>query len=165
MRKDVKVKKPPIRVKRDFKFEIREVFPITDPQAFKDLTLLDDKLFDREGEAPLFLKGWWWIAYVGDVQVGFCGLAQSKQRKTLGYMTRSGVLKPYRGCGLQRLFIQTRIQRAKDLGFKGMTVATYNNPYSGNNLIDAGFRLYEPDRKWLCHGAAYWKKDLENGST
>ncbi len=118
-------------------FQVQEVFPSTDAQAFKDLTLLDDKVFSRESEAPTFLKGWWWVVKCNGEVAGYCGLSPSIQRKTWGYLCRAAVMKKYRGNGLQRLMID-----------------------SGNNLISRGFRLYEPTKRWLCSGASYWKLSL-----
>lgn len=110
-------------------------------------------------------KGYWWIAYDGPIPVAFCGMYRVSSKSLTGYLCRSGVLKAYRGNGLQKRLIRVRERKARKLGWTHTVTDTYNNPASANNLIACGFRNYIPRSPWGAEGVVYWikrlKKDLK----
>lgn len=152
---------------KKFAWVVEEVFPRTDAQAFKDIVILDKSLFDEDCVSFLPIKGWYWLAYecvkcadgsmVKKEPIGFAALIK---RGAFAYLERGGVLKEFRGHGIQQEFISERLKKAKVLEFKTAIAVTYANPISGNNLIKEGFRLYKPEKMWLNSASSYWKLDL-----
>ena len=91
------------------------------------------------------MKGHWWIAYVdGIIPIGFAGLVRSVSWWDCGYLCRGGVLSDYRGMGIQKRLIKVRELKAKSLNWNWLITDTRDNPASANNLISAGFKLYNP---------------------
>jgi|688.fasta_scaffold01478_48 predicted acetyltransferase len=126
---------------------------------------LDRKCF--VGDSPVSLKDtYWWIAYnkVGN-PVGFSGLklCRRKENKGLGYFSRAGVMKSYRGRGTQKKMIKARLRMARQLGLTHCVtyVKGFNLP-SANSLISCGFKLYNPHYKWGGKSALYFLKCLKN---
>lgn len=58
----------------------------------------------------------WWIAYDGSLAVGFAGMREAYSMPEVGYLERCGVMRSYRGRGLQQRFIRIRIRRARSYG-------------------------------------------------
>jgi GNAT superfamily N-acetyltransferase len=108
--------------------------------------------------------GFWWIAYKEAEPSAFAGLVyvkdDGKVDKTFGYLVRAGVLKEHRGSGLQRRLIDARIAKARALKMRKLCTSTYDNSVSSNNLISAGFRMYNPNVGWCCDGTNYWHLKL-----
>ena len=105
-------------------------------------------------------KGYWWLAYVDNVPVAFCSLTLSSRWTDTGYLNRAGVLDGYTGKGIQKKLIRVRERYAKKLGWKWLISNTYENPASTNNLINCGFRMYIPRRKYMGKGTCYWRKNI-----
>lgn len=132
---------------------------------FKKVLELDRKCF--YGDEPVALEGaFWWLGYndMGKA-VAFCGLrpCQTEVNDGYGYFIRAGVLRPYRGKGIQKRMIKARLRMAKKVGLK--TCVTYVkgfNHASANSLIKCGFKLYSPQTKWGGKSALYFQKCLEN---
>jgi len=103
---------------------------------------------------------YWWLAWHKDEPVGYAGLARSHQWRNCGYLCRSGVLPEYRGLGLHRRMIRTRISFARSLGWEYLFTDTRQNCASANNLIHCGFRLYDPQNPWSFSDACYWRLKL-----
>lgn len=105
--------------------------------------------------------GHFWIAYDYDKPVGFAWLVQSTLAKDVGYLKRVGVLPAYRGQGLQAKLLRVRERYAKRLGWKRCISDTaYHNIHSSNNLIRAGYTLFEPPVRWAFAQGLYWTKDI-----
>lgn len=104
--------------------------------------------------------GYWWLVFEGNNPAAFAGLQWSSSDPSAGYLCRSGVLKQYRGAGLQRRLIAARIRKAKSLGMKTLTSDTFCNPQSSNNLIASGFRMFSPAKPWGLTNASYWTKAI-----
>lgn len=108
----------------------------------------------------------WW--QVEDPPVAFAGVRTVKGDETTAYLERAGVHKVARGRGLQRRLIRVRCAWAKRNGCD--TVITYTTPdnyWSSNNLIECGFRLYQPEWPWAGTEVLYWQKritQLKNNS-
>jgi GNAT superfamily N-acetyltransferase len=106
-------------------------------------------------------KGYWWILYDGVTPVGFAGLHPSSQWGGTGYLARAGVVKDYRGKGLQKRLIRVRERKARALGWSHLVTDTCGNPASANNLIACGYRMYEPRTPWGIETTVYWIKRLK----
>lgn len=108
-------------------------------------------------------KGHWWVVTTGGQGVAFAGLLPVPSWPGTGYLCRAGVTRSHRGHGLQRRMIAARIAKAKSLGMERVITTTYDNPQSSNNIIAAGFRMYQPQTPWGATGTCYWVLSL-NGS-
>jgi GNAT superfamily N-acetyltransferase len=100
---------------------------------------------DSEDQASKeeYLRSIWWIAFDGETPMAYTGAFVDENR----YMAlqRSGVLPAYRGKGLQKKLIRTRLTYAKR--HKITTVYTYassDNHASVNSLFSQGFKSYTP---------------------
>ena len=142
----------------ELKFVIRKVdtSKATNKSIIIDLqhdTLPHDRIYPVN-------KGDWWIVYCDREPVAYAGMVPSSRWSDTGYMCRSGVREKYRGNGLQKRLIAVRKKRAKELGYNWIITDTSYNPASANNLIDCGFRMYEPSREWAYSYSCYWKCKL-----
>lgn len=103
-------------------------------------------------------KSYCWLATVGDEVAGY---ACMEKRGTWGLLSSAGVLKRFRRLGVHKMLIQSRIEKARELGWR--YVATYtdkSNHQSANNLIRQGFLLYQPRSLYGCMGALYLKHEF-----
>lgn len=105
-------------------------------------------------------SGYWWIVWDGCEPVAFAGMRQAITGPGAVYLSRCGVLRSHRGQGLQTVLLRRRLTHAKREGFEGAISTTYLNTVSANNLIRAGFRLYDPVTPWGLKGTCYWHKAL-----
>jgi predicted acetyltransferase len=125
---------------------------------------LDKKCF--VGDHPVSLKDtYWWLAFnEAGKPIGFSGLkdCKKKENKGLGYFSRAGVIKSYRGQGTQKKMIKARLRMAKQLGLTHcVTYVKGFNLASANSLIGCGFKLYNPHYKWGGKAALYFGKCLK----
>lgn len=105
--------------------------------------------------------GYYWIAYDYDKPIGFAWLVPSTLGEGVGYLKRVGVLPQYRGQGLQQKLLRVREQQAKRLGWtRCVTDTAYHNIPSSNNLIRAGYSMFEPPIRWAFVQGLYWTKDI-----
>jgi GNAT superfamily N-acetyltransferase len=106
--------------------------------------------------------GVWWVAYDGPSPIAFASLKVSElYPEGWAYLSRAGVLPPYRGRGLQKRLIRAREAFARRSGLTTLiTDTTCSNAPSSNSLIACGFRLYQPARPWGLPSANYWIKRL-----
>jgi GNAT superfamily N-acetyltransferase len=121
---------------------------------------LDKKIF--EGDREDKIKGGdynlWWLAYVDGKIAGFAGLKVYPGDRS-GFLTRAGVLKEYRGQGLQKALIKARDNEARRLGLEcNITYTADWNCASANNLIACGYKLYVPQHAYgIKHAMYFWK--------
>jgi GNAT superfamily N-acetyltransferase len=111
-------------------------------------------------DTPHELEGYWWIAYDGELPIGFAGVTQSKRWGDTGYLCRAGVIRSHRGQGVQTRLIRVRERKARDIGWNWLITDTYKNPASANSLIRCGYRTFLPANPWSFDGAIYWRKRL-----
>lgn len=105
--------------------------------------------------------GTWWVVLDKKQPVGYACIRESLRMLGWGYMSRAGVIPAYRGQGLQKRLIQTRLSYAKKAGWEGVVTDTSkDNVASSNSLIACGFRLYRPKFLWSFENALYWRKEL-----
>ena len=109
------------------------------------------KLDETEG-------GYWWLVFDDARPIAFGGILPGKRNPGYGYLARSGVLKKYRGNGLQRRLIRVRERYARKLGWKGCVTDTTANPASANSLIHEGYKVFEPKEPWAFTNSIYWRK-------
>ncbi|MDM0006434.1 GNAT family N-acetyltransferase [Variovorax sp. J22G73] len=107
-----------------------------------------------------YLVGAWWIVWDGKEPVAFCGYRAAVTEPNTAYLSRCGVLASHRGRGIQKKLLQVRLRRIKALRFNSAISTTYLNTVSANNLIRAGFRLYDPRAPWGSPGTCYWRKEF-----
>lgn len=134
----------------------------TDPLVQLALREMDKECFDAKKDAsPSVETGTWWVAYDGKAPAGYCCLRESQSQPGWGYMSRAGVVEKYRGRGLQKRMIKTRLTHAKKLKMKGVVSDTAKyNVASSNSLIACGFKLYRPEWPWSFESALYWRVPL-----
>jgi RimJ/RimL family protein N-acetyltransferase len=136
----------------------------------RDLELierLDKQIFGEDSETACAgkydsPKCTWWVAWDGEEPAGFAGLRTfSEAGEQHGYLNRAGVVKAYRGQGLQKALIRVRASEARRLGLTMIVTYTerYNYP-SANSLARCGFQLYTPKGPWGLKDALYFRKIL-----
>jgi GNAT superfamily N-acetyltransferase len=130
-----------------------------------ELRFLHDVAFEGSAPEPDFKIGDWWLATStwadgSEELAAFAALAPSYSTPGAGYLKRVGVHPLHRGHGLQRRLLRVREARARKLGYSALVTDTTSNIPSANNLIAAGFRLFQPKDPWAFEHSLYWKKDL-----
>lgn len=105
-------------------------------------------------------EGWWWVAYENNRPCGFAGLVCSSRWTDCGYLCRSGVIREFRGRGLQKRLIRAREKMARRVGFNWLITDTTDNPPSSNSLIALQYRLFNPTIPWAGKHSLYWRKKL-----
>lgn len=116
--------------------------------------LPSDDLFDAT-------TGHWWIVYDEFMlPIGFAGMVRSYNWYDCGYLCRAGVLKDWRGQGIQKKLLKAREKHAKKLGWNWLISDTTDNPASSNSLINCGFKIYDPSKPWGFKHTLYWRKKL-----
>lgn len=108
-----------------------------------------------------YSQGHWWIVWDGYEPVAFAGMRPAITDPRASYLSRCGVMTSHRGQGLQQKLLAGRLRHAKALGFSRAISTTYQNTVSANNLIRAGFRLYDPPSPWGSEGTLYWRKEFQ----
>jgi GNAT superfamily N-acetyltransferase len=129
-----------------------------DEDIVESLKALHDICFADSAPMPEFEHGWWWIGHNGRELAAFCGITESTYGPGIGYLKRAGVLHSHRGRGLQRRMLRLRERKARSLGFTTVITDTTDNIPSANNLIAAGYFLW--DGAWAFPHSLYWRKHL-----
>jgi GNAT superfamily N-acetyltransferase len=122
---------------------------------------LHDEIFGDTAPQIDTSYGHHWIAYDYDQPVALAQLVPSTLGDDIGYLKRAGVMPSHRGQGLQLKLLKVREREAKRLGWKRLVTDTaLRNIHSSNNLIRAGFTLFEPPIRWGFATGLYWTKDI-----
>lgn len=129
------------------------------PEIRSALIFLQQQLFPSD-ELVDPAHGYWWITWDGDIPAAFSAMKDVRSWSNTFYLARCGVLKNYRGQGLQRHMLVRREQLARELGASRLITTTYRNPKSANNLIARGFLTYEPQERWGAPDTIYWIKEF-----
>lgn len=139
-----------------YRFRLVDGFDLED-----ELTEMHVKAFGKDTPLPDFNVGYWWIvsAFDGE-EAGFCGLRPSYTVPNAGYLIRAAVLEAHRGHGLQKKMVRIREAKARKLGWTLLRTDTTDNVHSSNNLMNMGYRLFEPAHKWAFDHSLYWTKTL-----
>lgn len=102
---------------------------------------------------------WWWFAYEKKCPVGFIGISK---RRSHFVLELTGVDPDYRGRGYHKRLMAAAIRFCRSEGAtKIVTYCGNTNLRSANNMIEAGFRLYLPGRKWGLKDGLYFKLKLK----
>jgi hypothetical protein len=99
-----------------------------------------------------------WVAYaVGGRKLGFCSAVHWPGRNAV-FLSRAAVFKAARHSGLHRQMIFHRVLWAWGQGVdRVVTYTTLQNYPSMVNLLDSGFRFYQPDTKWVGNRYHYFQ--------
>lgn len=130
---------------------------------FAAIRAMDRRLFPQDDPVPVPGESLWWVAVAeksGKI-VAYGGLRPCKavENEGIGFLIRAGTDPDFRGAGLQKRLIRTRISAARRLWLTQLVTYTVPwNPASGNALIRCGFKLYRPASRWGGAGAAYWAR-------
>ena len=104
--------------------------------------------------------GEYWGVFDDTRLVAFAGLKTSCLFETTVYLHCAWTLPEYRGLGLQKRLIRTRLRWAKSHKFThAHTYTLLNNVASANALISCGFKRYWCDEPWAGR-VDYWKRKL-----
>ena len=98
----------------------------------------------------------WWVILDNKQIIAYCG---SIYRENICIFNRAWVKTEYRGLGLQKILINLRLKEAKGNDV-AITYTTLDNYASANNLIDCGFKLYNPEYGYAGRDKLYFKKSL-----
>ena len=101
----------------------------------------------------------WWVFLDNRGRIGaYCGSIYSEG---ICIFIRAWVKKSYRGKGIQKKMISTRIKAAKNKECHiAITYTTKDNYPSVNNLIGKGFRYYFPEYAYGGKEMLYWSKKI-----
>lgn len=125
------------------------------------LLYLDSICFPNEAPLEFGPKCHYWVLLDFGIPVAYCGLKVSTEE--VAYLNRAGVLPMARGQGYQRKMIRLREQYAASIGVEEVvTYTVIGNSHSSNNLIAAGYRLWDPEEeeKWVAEPVMYWYRAL-----
>lgn len=99
-----------------------------------------------------------WVAYaVGGKLLGFCSAVHWPLRNAV-FLSRAAVVKAARGTGLHRQMIFHRVMWSWGQGVdRVVTYTTLQNYPSMVNLLDSGFRFYQPAENWVGKRVHYFQ--------
>jgi ribosomal protein S18 acetylase RimI-like enzyme len=121
---------------------------------------LDKECFPKDAPCDAAV-GKWWLLLDGRKVAGYASLRNAPHQPGIAYLNRAGVVKEYRGRGLQKRLIRVRLAYAKRHGYKeAISDSASYNVASSNSLIACGFKLYRPRTLWSFRSALYWFKTL-----
>jgi GNAT superfamily N-acetyltransferase len=140
-------------------YRIREV-DAHDEEIADTLADLHRLTFFNGAAIPEFELGHWWLAHCEKMPVAFAGVIPSTFAYNAGYFSRVGVLKKYRGSGLQLRLMRALVSRARHNGWSCIVSDTTDNLASANNFIRAGYQLYQPQYPWAWPNTLYWRKSI-----
>jgi len=139
-------------------YKIKKI-KLTDTAATKAIVRLH-KQFSPDDDVLEPTEGYWWVVkYQTDV-VGFAAMRRSTRWSDTGYLWRAAVAPLHRGRGIQKRLILVRERMARRLGWAYMISDTNQNTQSANNLIKAGYRMYDPKWPYAFETTCYWRKYL-----
>jgi GNAT superfamily N-acetyltransferase len=110
---------------------------------------------------PAFDQGNWWMVFHGTRAVAFAGVVSSTHAFNAGYFCRVGVLRKHWGHSLQLRLMRALEARVRQNGWCCILSDTTDNLASANNLIRAGYLLYQPRCPWAWPSTLYWRKMIK----
>jgi Acetyltransferase (GNAT) family len=140
-------------------YRIREVDG-DDEEIAETLAELHRMIFLEAASIPRFDEGHWWLASCEREPVAFAGIVPSTFISNAGYFSRVGVLRVHWGNRLQLRLMRAMEARVRRNGWCSIVSDTTENLSSANNFIRAGYRLFEPERRWAWSNSLYWRKAI-----
>jgi len=126
-----------------------------------DEILILNALIFPEDELDVSINTSHWVArdkHSGK-PVGFCSVSDIGQGVL--FLSRSGLLREYRGRNTQRKFIAIRERYARRHGFECIITYTLKDNYqSFSSLIKKGYELYDPEYDYVGGDVFYFRKKL-----
>jgi GNAT superfamily N-acetyltransferase len=110
---------------------------------------------------PAFDQGNWWMVFHETRAVAFAGVVSSTHAFNAGYFCRVGVLRKHWGHSLQLRLMRALEARVRQNGWCCILSDTTDNLASANNLIRAGYLLYQPRCPWAWPSTLYWRKMIK----
>lgn len=99
----------------------------------------------------------YWVLRENGKTVAFCSAVLWGERKAV-FLSRAAVVKSAQRKGLHKLMIATRVKWAWGQGVgRVVTYTTLQNYPSMINLLDSGFRFYQPDEPWVGKRVHYFQ--------
>ena len=131
---------------------------VIDNDLYEVVQLMDKNIFSGCNNEFQTNREWWVFLDNKDKIGAYCG---SIYTEGICIFVRAWVKKSYRGKGIQKKMISTRIKAAKDKGsYIVITYITKNNYPSVNNLIAKGFKFYFPEYAYGGKEMLYWSKKV-----
>ena len=127
----------------------------------EEVLRLNSLLFRKDEELNVSGNTYHWLCRDKQTgkSVGFCSCTDAGYRNL--FLSRAGLLRNYRGFNLQKTFILIRESFARRRGFERViTYTTYDNYQSIANLIKSGYKLYEPEWKYVGPEFLYYIKHI-----
>lgn len=119
---------------------------VIDGKLYNKLQRLDFNVFAGCNNEFKSNRDWWVIVDSCTNIIAYCGCLYTDG---ICIFVRAWVSKWYRGKGIQRRMILTRLKAALNAGCSTtITYTTYDNYVSANNLIRCGFKLYNPANRY-----------------
>lgn len=117
---------------------------------------------DDDFEGPEKGNEYWVAKIVGtEFPVAFCSIRPLTNEPNVLFLSRAGVLRGWRGQGLQKRMIRARLAWARRNGWReAVTYTTHDNYASIASLIKAGMNLYTPENPWGTDHALHFRTDL-----
>lgn len=104
-------------------------------------------------------KNIFWSVRDGEKPIGFCSLKPLTEESTV-YFSYSVIDKKYRGKGIQKKLIRSRLSWASRHGYSyAITETLKNNWPSITNLLRCGFHRYIPYSEW-SYDALYFQTKI-----
>ena len=120
---------------------------------------MDSQLFHDDYPVTDWNQCIWFIGIENGVDVCYCGV---KMYEDAAYLSRAGVMPMVQGRGYQSKMIKKRIEYARKLGItRVVTDSVVSNTPSNNNLIKAGFKMFNPGLngwKNVHPSLIYWER-------
>lgn len=104
-------------------------------------------------------RDWWVILNRKKQIIAYCGSIYSGR---ICIFNRAWVHKKFRGRGIQKRLIRTRLRAAKKSCYIAITYTIKENYSSINNLISCGFKIYGPSYEYGGKEMLYWRRNLDS---
>lgn len=127
---------------------------------YQRIAMMDSQCFRPDHPVTDWEDCIWWVGVHKGSDVCYCAI---KPYADDWYLSRVGVMKPWRGKGFQAKMLEKRIKAAQEGGASGIITDTMTwNIWSANNLIKKGFILFSPEYPWKGNhdDVLYWRKEL-----
>ena len=102
-----------------------------------------------------------WVAHDKEELVGY--LSAHPLRNGIWFFSRVGFMPSHRGQGLQRKLMTVMERHGRREGWREVVTYTVGrNGYSTANILEAGYRTYEPRKSYVGFQVVHLRKKLGN---